>query len=77
MRTSSQFRQKLERHFGITFGAYRHDQSVSASGAGLCQYPLRISAERRIEQPLAGTQLVQQVCAHQRLSATSGAFVLA
>jgi hypothetical protein len=77
MRTSSQFRQKLERLFGIAFGAHRHDQAISTGRVRLCKNPLRISSERRIDQPLARAQLVQQVRSHQRLGAICGAFALA
>jgi hypothetical protein len=36
MRTSSQFRQKLERILNITFSAHRHDEAVGAAGVRRC-----------------------------------------
>ena len=77
MCTSSQFRQKLGRLFGIAFGAHRHDQAIGTGRVRLCKNPLRISSARRIDQPLAHAQLVQQVRSYQRLGATGGAFTLA
>jgi hypothetical protein len=50
MSTSSQFRQKLERLFGIALGAHCHDYAIGAGRMRVCTYPLRIFAERRLRK---------------------------
>jgi hypothetical protein len=37
MRTSSQFRQKLERIFGVALSTHRHDHSIGTCGVCRCE----------------------------------------